>query len=46
MIVRSLSERVYEIVKYLVLEFKKKFECEIRFRIIFRELIFKVVRID
>lgn len=46
MIVRPPSERVHETVKYLALEFKKKFECEIRFRTIPRELISKAVRID
>lgn len=41
-----LSEKVHETVKSLALEFRKKFECQIRFRIIPRELISKAVRID
>lgn len=45
-IVRLPSEKVHETVKSLALEFRKKFECQIRFRIIPRELISKAVRID
>lgn len=45
-IVRFPSERIYEAVKNLTLDFRKKFEWETRFRTVPRELISKAVRTD